>query len=78
MGADIFETGMYGHRTRKSVSDFQKSVNVPPDGKADKKTKTLLGEEYLIKITQINPKMTQYPGYDLSKGMEDNTLKSTR
>ena len=78
MGADIFETGMYGTRTRKTVSDFQKSVNIPSDGRADKETKSRLGEEYLIKITQINSKMTQYPGYDLSKGMEDNTLKSSR
>ena len=78
MGTDIAETGMYGSLTKKTVSEFCKSVGVPGSGSADKRTKQLLRDEYLIKISSINPKITQYPGYDLAMGMEDNMLKNTR
>jgi len=78
MGADIFETGMYGSLTKRAVSEFQRSVSLPPAGSADRRTKELLWEEYLIKITSVNPKITQHPGFDLKRGMEDTSLKQTR
>lgn len=78
MGSDIFETGIFGDLTKKTLAEFQRTVSQTPTGRFDSGLSSLLWTEYLIRVTSINPKKYQYPGYDLVKGMSDQELQRLR
>ncbi len=71
--------GYYGPKTKQSVTAFQKSYGLPPDGMVGRRTWNKMNSIYLELVNALpagyeGEKAELYPGYNLEKGMRDRNV----
>ena len=67
-------TGYFGPKTRYVVSEFQRTHKISQTGEVDRRTFDSLDEEYRRIVPALVVNFDQYPGYELSRGMDDYAL----
>lgn len=67
----INATGNYGQNTRKAVSELQNQMNLPQNGVVDENTWNSIERTRQNVQNTSKAQFGQYPGYDLSEGMQD-------
>ncbi len=69
-------TGYFGPKTKYVVTQIQKGHKLAQTGQIDRGTYNSIDEEYNRVVPALIVNLDQYPGYELSLGMDDNTLKN--
>ncbi len=70
----VTATGYFGSKTGYAIRQFQKSHNLSQTGEMDRQTYNSIDEEYRRIVPALVVNFDQYPGYELSRGMDDYTL----
>lgn len=73
---EVAETGVFGPLTSRSVMQIQTQEGLTQSGMVESATHLAIRSRSYDAISTVNPKMRQYPGFELQKGDSDNKLKS--
>ena len=76
--SDIAETGYFGPKTEAQVARHQQLNNLPVTGKITPQDWKHINNAYYDKASAYVVLPTQYPGFVLVKGMNDNALKENK
>ncbi len=73
---EVAETGLFGPLTEKSIMQIQTLEGISSSGAVESATHSAIRSKSYDAISTVNPKMRQYPGFELKKGDTDNNLKN--
>ena len=72
---EIAETGVFGPLTERSVIKIQGEAGLTQSGAVESATHSAIRNLSYDAISTVNPRMRQYPGYELKKGDSDLKLQ---
>lgn len=72
---EVSETGVFGPVTEKSIMQIQDAAGLTQSGAVESATHSVIRSKSYDAISTVNPKMRQYPGFELKAGDSDSKLK---